>query len=70
MRLSHVLDKLPSNIGMEKTRDVIYAMVEDVMREGAGEIVPSDSVNKAIGQKTAQLFKEHLKSKLTEVSHV
>lgn len=69
-RLQHILQKFPADIGMEKTREVIYAMVEDVLREAAGEIVPSDAVNKAIGQKTVQLFKEHLKSKLVEASNV
>lgn len=60
-RLIHVLDKL-GPVGIEKTGDVIRAMVEDVMREGTGEIVDSKDVRAAIGKKTAELFKAHIKN--------
>lgn len=62
-RLQHVLDKLPQDIGMEKTVDVIKAMIEDVLREAAGEIVDSKEARTAIGKKTAELFKATLKAK-------
>jgi hypothetical protein len=64
MRLMHVLDKLPQNIGMEETRLVISAMIEDVYREAKGEIVESREVTKAIGSKTAILFKKQFEKSL------
>lgn len=63
MRLQHVLDKLPGHC-MEKMKDIISAMVDDVNREGAGEFTPSPQVNKAIGSKTVTLYKEYLKSQI------
>lgn len=64
MRLQHVLDKLPQGIGIEKTGDVVRAMVEDVLREAAGEIVVSKEAKSAIGRRAAELFKERVKSGL------
>lgn len=64
-RLIHVLDKL-GDVSIESMRDVISAMVEDVEREGAGEIAASREARTAISKKTAELFKTHLKSKLHE----
>lgn len=66
MRLKHILDKLPHGINMESTKLVIDAMVADVYREAKGEIVESDAVTKAIGRKTAILFREKLKNDLIE----
>jgi len=63
-RLEHVLDKLPQDIGMEKTRDVIVAMLEDVLREGKDEFVDSKEARAAISKKTVSLFKANLQSKL------
>ena len=65
MRVVHVLDKL-GNPGMEKMKDVIFAMQEDVKREGDGEIVWSNAVEKAIGRATALGFKNHLQAQLRE----
>jgi hypothetical protein len=65
MRVVHVLDKL-GNPGMEKMKDVIFAMQEDVKREGEGEIVWSKAVEKAIGRATALGFKNHLQAQLRE----
>lgn len=56
MRLTHVLDKMPG-AGIEQTGKVIDAMVEDVYREAAGEIIPSREAAQAIGRKAAALFK-------------
>jgi hypothetical protein len=67
-RLEHVLDKMGPDIGMEKTREVIAAMTEDILREGAGEFVDSRDARNAIGKKTAQLFKARLAAKLAEVA--
>ena len=63
MRLEHVLDKIEGHC-MEKMQVIIAAMVEDVTREAAGEIVLSDAVTKTIRSKTAMMYKEYLKSKL------
>lgn len=65
-RLAHVLDKL-GEVGIERTRDVISAMIEDVTREGAGEFVDSRAARAAIGRKAAELFHERLKSVLEAV---
>lgn len=62
-RLRHVMDKLATDgkvLGMEDTPDVIRAMVEDVSREAAGEIVDSKEARKAIGKKAAGMFKQFL----------
>ncbi len=62
MRLNHVLDKLGCSNDITKTGDVVKAMVEDVMREGAGEIVDSKEARTAIGRKTSEVFKQHIKN--------
>jgi hypothetical protein len=54
-RLDHVLDKL-GVCTIEQTGTVIKAMLEDVIREGAGEIVMSKEASTAISHKTKQLF--------------
>lgn len=59
-RLSHVLDKMPHGTGIEQTRAVITAMTEDVIREGAGEIVDSKEARAAIGKRTSELFRARL----------
>lgn len=64
MRLAHVLDKLPG-AGIEQMAAVIKAMVADVYREAAGEIVESREASAAIGKRTALLFKERLKNSLS-----
>lgn len=66
LRLEHVLQKLPQDLGMENVRQVIEAMVEDVYREGAGEIVESKEVTSAIGSRVAKLFKLKLQKDLQE----
>jgi hypothetical protein len=65
MRLSHVLDKLPP-VSIEDTRTVLDAMVADIYREAAGEIVESREATTAICRKTAQLFKAHLQRRAFE----
>jgi len=64
LRLEHVLQKFPADVNMESMGEVIKAMVEDVYREGKGEIVESKEENKAVGQKAVQLFKQKLNSTL------
>lgn len=63
MRLSHVLDKIDAK-GPEDIPKVIAAMVEDVTREAAGEIVDSKEVRKAIGSAAAKLFQQRLRRSL------
>jgi hypothetical protein len=57
MRLEHVLDKLPEATEMKHTGLVIKAMIEDILREGEGEIKESKAVTKAIGARAAKLWK-------------
>jgi hypothetical protein len=61
MRLSHVLDKLdPPAVSMSDTGRVIKAMIEDVGRESAGEVVWSPEVNKTVGNAAALMFKKRI----------
>lgn len=64
LRLSHVLDKLPKDIGMDKMQDIMKAMIEDIEREAKGEIVESKEARKAIGKKTVELFKARLRNSI------
>lgn len=61
VRLDHVLDRLRASdidVGdISATGKVIAAMVEDVVREAAGEIVDSRPARKAIGARAAEMFK-------------
>ena len=69
MRLRHVLDKVEAlgvPLAMESVSRVIHAMIGDIYTEAKGEIVESRDVAKAIGAKTAQLFKKHLQQKIKE----
>lgn len=65
MRLQHVLQKLPQPHSPEHTSDVIGAMLEDVLREGAGELVDTRLARKAIATRAALLFKDYLKAELS-----
>jgi len=62
-RLEHILDKIPDH-HMEKMRDIISAMQEDVLREASGEIVVSEMAKKAIGKKTVEQYKIYLRRQL------
>lgn len=64
MRLTHVLDKIPTPHGPEQTGMVIKAMTEDVLREGAGELVDTKDARKAIGSRAAAMFKKRLQASL------
>lgn len=65
MRLKHILGKMKSEeILLSNMGIIIKIMVEDIEREGKDEFIPSKVVRKAIGKKTAKLFKEYLNSKL------
>lgn len=60
-RLEHVLDKITAT-DTSHVRVVIDAMVEDVLREGAGEVVDSKEARAAISRKAATLFLAKLKA--------
>lgn len=65
MRLTHVLDKLLASgeqLDIRDTPKVISAMVEDVEREAADEIVASKEARAAVGRRAAQLFKARLQA--------
>lgn len=59
-RLEHVLDKIPGH-SMAKMKDIIIAMTEDILREGKGELIESDTVKKAINKKTVEIYKNYTK---------
>lgn len=69
MRLQHVLQKFPEDVNIESTGEVIKAMVEDVIREGAGELIDTKELRAAISKKTALMYKNLLRSKITEKVH-
>lgn len=62
-RLEHILQKIPDH-STEKMREILNAMIEDVLREGLGEIVDSQPVRKAICTRTAVLYKQYLQNAL------
>jgi hypothetical protein len=65
MRLQHVLQKMEVS-GIEDTPKVMNAMLEDIKREGEGEIEWSKEADKAIFRASAVLFKQHLANKLSD----
>ena len=65
MRILHVLDKIDDPC-MEKMREIIAAMQEDVEREGAGEIVWSKEAKTAVSRATALGVKTYFKKLLEE----
>ena len=69
MRLEHVLQRIPAD-DMSAAPKVIAAMVEDIYREGKGEIVESREATAAIGRKTAELLKKHLTARPHNASNL
>lgn len=66
LRLLHVLDKLGNPREMNRIPDITKAMVEDVEREGKGEILESKEARKAISARTVQMFKKLLTERMVE----
>lgn len=62
MRLVHVLARIAPPLDVRATPRVIAAMVADVYREAAGEVVESRDATTAIGRRTAGLFHEWVRS--------
>lgn len=60
MRLSHVLDKLGNPTDLSMIPKVIEAMIKDVTREAAGEILDSKDARKAISALTVKLYKNRV----------
>lgn len=60
MRLTHVLDKLGNPTDLSMIPKVIEAMIEDVTREAAGEILDSKDARKAISSLCVKLFKKRV----------
>ncbi|HHT9136526.1 MAG: RNA ligase family protein [Dehalococcoidales bacterium] len=67
MRLNHVLDKFPK-ANIERTGEIIKAMIADIQKESVGEVVLSKEALKEIGKKTALYFKQYLKNKPRETT--
>lgn len=65
MRLTHVLGKL-GEVHLEDMKRIIDAMCEDVVREGAGEIVWTDQARRAVASRTATMFKARLQARMRE----
>ena len=63
-----MLQRLPDCDDIKATPRVIAAMIEDVLREGSGEIVDSRDARAAIGRKTAAMFKAWLTTRLHEAA--
>lgn len=59
-RLRHVVDHLRCDPIPENLGRIIPAMIEDVQREGAGEIVWTPAVAKEVGKATALLVKRRV----------
>jgi hypothetical protein len=59
-RLDHVLDNANLELKVENIGKIIPLMMEDIYREGKGEIEESQELKKAIGRETALMFKRRL----------
>jgi len=68
-RLQHILDKIEKP-SCEEIGLIIKNMLEDIQREGEGEIVWSKEVEKAIGRATAFLAKKHFAATLEDEMHI
>lgn len=56
-------------VGMEDMKELIGMMIEDVKREAKGEIEENRDAMKAIGRRTAILFKKFLEDSLKETAN-
>ncbi len=63
-RLIHVLDKLPGERDLSLIKTLIPAMLEDIYREGAGELLDNKETRKEIGNRTVHLYKLYLAEQL------
>ena len=70
-RLRHVMDsvavkleKAVEDLQIEHTREIIEAMILDIVTEGKGEFVDTKEARQAMGRRAARLFHEHLKERV------
>ena len=67
MRLEHVLDSFPEEERtIENLGKIIVAMIKDIEKEAGGEVENFKEARKAIGKKTAEIFKERMKRGLNQ----
>ena len=59
MRLQHVLDAFPE-AKIEDLGNIIKAMIADIEKEAGGEVENFKEARKAIGKKTAEMFKRRI----------
>lgn len=65
--MRHMIDQQP--LDMTDTGRVISAMIEDIKREAKGEIIESQDAMKAIGKRTARLYKQTFEDALKEIAN-
>jgi len=63
MRLAHILQDLPYANGIEHTGEIVKAMIKDIRKEAKGEITEGRDIDTVIGRKSAQLWKQYIKTK-------
>lgn len=63
-RLANILSHIPEPHTIQMTGDIIKIMIEDVEREGEGEILLDKPMKGQIGKQAAQLYKKYLNDKL------
>lgn len=69
MRLEHVINTVISarenkDVAVEDTGTIVKVMIDDVLREAAGEVIDTPEVRKAVGKTASKLFIHKLKSVL------
>jgi Rnl2 family RNA ligase len=60
MRLSHILGKLQT-YSIKDTGDICRLMTEDIRKEANGEMIENADLRRAVGKKTAEMFKRRLR---------
>jgi hypothetical protein len=65
-RLNHILTSGEVTCDIENTGKVISMMVDDIIKEGSGELVDSKEARTEISRKTALMFKEILRGKIND----
>jgi hypothetical protein len=65
-RLNHILGRGGIEERVENIGKIIALMIEDICRGGMGEIKTSKALDRAIGRKTALMFKQRLHNKMED----
>ena len=61
MRMRHVVDKMFAEVGKlgpEQTGTVIKAMLDDIEKEGGGEVIMNKATRRAVSKSAAQLYRK------------